>query len=700
MSAVFTISFAAIIYTGELSQFLSRGIGLVLLGNAIMALFAAWFLAFRGSVAFSQDAPAVLIAGASSAIVAQGQLSGDALFATVVGLLFTAAFLTGLASVLCARFKLAFVARFIPYPVLGGFLAATGLLLFLGGLGVTMGEPVSIWQLPMLFESNRLLSWGPWIGVALIILISMYQLNWSLTLPVFALIATIGFYGVLSLFGLSLEDANARGWLLGPFPEGGFTKSLDPSIVTQIDWLSIMGQVPVILAVIALSLIAMALNISGLELELGTDIDINQDMSNMGKANMIASFGGGLVGYHLVSMTLLARQLGAVGPMAGISVAIGCGITLLFGASVLSVLPVGIFGAIIALMGMDLLFTWIWVERRKLSLFDYALVILIPVIAVTYGFLFAVGVGLFVAAVQFIITYAKLDVVRLQTTLANRRSFVERPENEIRTLNEYGQGVLIMKLSGFLFFGSANALRERMIVATKDSVVPVRSIILDLETVEGMDISAGQALQKINDDCADGNIQLVLCGLQMITKQPFVWQNQSNQPLEFETIELALEQQEKDLLSEYQNKNSPENVGFFDQLSQMYPHVDFDDHVDHISLKAGDTLVEKGEQSFDIYLLKEGRLNVLVPIKNGGMRLIAQVREGALVGELAHYTQTERSARMEAIDDVKLIRFDSRKLDTLSEDNPKFIRDFHKLAAGHLARRLARTTRLLNDIGI
>lgn len=699
MTAVFSISFAAIIYTGDLSQFLSRGIGLVLLGNAIMALLAARFMAYRGTVAFSQDAPAVLIAGASGFIVAQGDLNGDALFATIVGLLFVAAFCTGLASVLCAKFKLAFIARYIPYPVLGGFLAATGLLLVFGGIGVALGETFTIWNAPSLFQREKLMKWVPWIGVALTILMFMRRFNWSLTLPVLALIATLGFYGALSLFGLTLEDANARGWLLGPFPSGGFTEGLNPGIITQIDWIAILGQVPVIMTVVVLSLIAMTLNISGLELELGQDIDINQDMANMGRANLIASFGGGIVGYHMLSMTLLARQMGASGPMAGVSSAIGCGVALLLGASVLSVLPVGIFGAIIALTGFDLLLTWLWVERDKLRVFDYVLVLLIPVVAVTMGFLFAVGLGLFIAAVQFIISYAKLDVVRLQTTLANRRSFVERPEQEIQVLAAHGQRVLIFKLSGFLFFGSANKLRDQIILACQENEL-VKSIVLDLSAVQGLDISAGQALQKIHNDCLNNDIQLILCGMNDIQKGNIHWQGANADPMEFDMIELALEHQEEALLDEYQGEGVPESVGFLSQLEQKYPHVNFDIYVDRIALEAGEILVDKGDQSDDIYLLTEGRLNVMVPDPDGGMRLIAQVRKGAMVGELAHYAQTDRSARIVAKTDVKLICFAAEKLETLSKDNPGFFRDFHQLAARHLARRLERTTRLLNDIGI
>ncbi|MFO1142804.1 MAG: hypothetical protein U1E59_10490 [Amaricoccus sp.] len=37
-------------------------------------------------------------------------------------------------------------------------------------------------------------------------------------------------------------------------------------------------------------------------------------------------------------------------------------------ASILSVLPVGVFAGVLAFLGLDVLFQWVWVERRRLAL--------------------------------------------------------------------------------------------------------------------------------------------------------------------------------------------------------------------------------------------------------------------------------------------------------------------------------------------
>ena len=133
VSAVFAISFAAIIYKGNWPPFLDRGIGLTLLGSCVIAAMGAFTLSYRGSILAPQDVPAILLSAAAATLIAAGELSGEVLFATIACLSASASLATGLAGLAFGHFKLAYIARFVPFPVLAGFLAATGLLLFLGG---------------------------------------------------------------------------------------------------------------------------------------------------------------------------------------------------------------------------------------------------------------------------------------------------------------------------------------------------------------------------------------------------------------------------------------------------------------------------------------------------------------------------------------------------------------------------------------
>lgn len=92
-----------------------------------------------------------------------------------------------------------------------------------------------------------------------------------------------------------------------------------------------------------------------------------------GIANVAGAMGGGLIGFQLLSGTTLGKKLHLPGILPGLSAAAGCAITFLFGGTLLSLLPVGLFVTVVAYLGIDFLLTWLWVRRKQLSIMDYAL---------------------------------------------------------------------------------------------------------------------------------------------------------------------------------------------------------------------------------------------------------------------------------------------------------------------------------------
>ncbi|HVH03393.1 MAG TPA: SulP family inorganic anion transporter, partial [Amaricoccus sp.] len=141
LSVALNVSLAAIVYHGALAGFVDRGIALTLLGAAAMAVVGALACGYRGTVCQPQDAPAIVLALAAGAIAAgMADPASERSFATVAALVVVTSAASGAAAWLLGRLGLGFVARFIPFPVLGGFLAATGYLLVMGALGIAVGR--------------------------------------------------------------------------------------------------------------------------------------------------------------------------------------------------------------------------------------------------------------------------------------------------------------------------------------------------------------------------------------------------------------------------------------------------------------------------------------------------------------------------------------------------------------------------------
>jgi len=164
LEIIFVLAFTALIYSGELSSQIPRAIGFILFGDAILCAVVAWLSSYPGFIAVEQDTPGAILGVLAVNVIAV--LSGDTemQFATVTMMVVTTTMMTGILFLALGYFKLGGLVRFLPYPVMGGFLAGTGWLLIQGGIGIMADSPsLSDW-----FHQRALL-WipGTILGIAI-----------------------------------------------------------------------------------------------------------------------------------------------------------------------------------------------------------------------------------------------------------------------------------------------------------------------------------------------------------------------------------------------------------------------------------------------------------------------------------------------------------------------------------------------------
>jgi SulP family sulfate permease len=695
-ATVFAISFASIIYAGELSVFLDRGIGLLLAGSTVMAATGAIIFTFRGTIMHPQDVTTILLSGGTAVIAAAALAPDDTLFATVAAFVALGSALAGATCLLLGHLRLSFVARFLPYPVLGGFLAATGYLIVAGGIGVMIDASVTVWTLPVLVDPGALLKWLPWTLAGLLLFVLSRSLRSDFVVPAFFLAAAVLFYAVAAASGLSMADAMAQGWLLGPFTESGFTEGLDPGLVAKVDWTAILRQLPLLLGVVAMTVVGGLLNITAINHLVGNEGSLDTDLRNVGYSNLLAAGVGGAPGYPALGEAILAHRMGMVGMVAGLSVAALNFAALLFGASALGLLPKGLFAMLLVFIGADLLHTWLWQERRRLPRLDYAIILLILGTAATIGFLEALAVGLLLSMALFVVSYAGLEFVRLQTTLANRRSMVERADPERSYLGEVGGSVIVLELTGFLFFGTATRLRDRILATISEPGQDPRAIILDFRRVSDIDASAVAGLTRSFTELADRGIPVHVSGLseraqmRLSTVPP-------TQMTRHETLDDALQALEGQLLDSFERERRPGGtMTFLEGLQSAHPDIDLHQQFETIALDGGEVLIEQGTRSDEIFILTDGSASAMIAAP-GGPRVMARFLPGALVGEMAFYGGSARSATVVADVPLRALRIPADLLGPDSTLPQRLVSSIHRLAAGFLSQRLDRSNRLLRD---
>ena len=77
---------------------------------------------------------------------------------------------TGLVFFLVGHFKLSNMARFVPFPVVAGFMAGIGLLIVFQSLGSLAKISLTWDSLPQLFTMNAILHWTPGLAFALVMM--------------------------------------------------------------------------------------------------------------------------------------------------------------------------------------------------------------------------------------------------------------------------------------------------------------------------------------------------------------------------------------------------------------------------------------------------------------------------------------------------------------------------------------------------
>ena len=690
MAVTFALSLAAMIYAGPLTPYLSQGIGLTLIGAAIMAAIGPLTLTYRGTLIQPQDVSTILLSLSAGAIAAMPALTAQAAFATVAALAGVTAIATGVTAYAMGVLRLGYLVRFVPFPVVSGFLAASGVLLVRGAFGMVgagwgggVAELLALWPL-----------WLPWLGVSLGMVAVSRLSSGGLAIPVLLVLALVGFYAATGAVGMDFAQMRAAGLLLGPFEGASFLDGLGVGILADVHWWPILAQAPVIATIIGVSMLGMLLNASGLELAIEREIDFERELKGVGLANIAAGLVGGLGGYHILSETLLARRFGLIGAAAGVGLAATLVFVLFFGAGVLSYLPVGLFAAVVFFLGFDLLLTAYYDHGMMMPRVELAIVIAMPVIALVFGFMVAVGFGVAVAALLFVLAYSRVDSTHISTNGGHFHARMERPPGDRALLVQLGTRVSVNRLKGFLFFGSASRLMDRLqlhLAARPD----YRVSIVDLKQVVGLDMSAWSAFERLGRSCEQAGIRMIVTGLSPDIAARFGRRNRAGgQHFELAgDLDDVMLQIEDDLLHESNRKTGGDTTfGLGTETADLLHR-----YGTRVELAEGQALLTQGSHSDFLVFLLSGRLRATVTDRNQAPRIVSRFLPGTIVGEIAYYAGVNRTATITAETASTAIRIDTDALTRMERDDPAAAAHFHRVLASVLARRLLTTTRLLTD---
>ena len=412
-----------------------------------------------------------------------------------------ATLMSGVMLLLMGLARMGGVIKFIPAPVVVGFTAGIGVIIFVGqwseffGLPKPVGEHYheKLWHLLQSLPNTHLstLSFAL-LGLLLVLLTPKIKLLARVPGPLVAMIVVTLLQMILHMPGVA-----TIGSAFGGIPTGLPTFVVPEMSVPQI--ITLIGPAFTIAMLGAIEALLSAVVADGMS---GTKHDSNQELIGQGLANIAVPFFGGFAATGAIARTATNIRNGATSPLAGIMHAITLIAVLLFLAPLASDIPLAVLAAILFVVAWNMSEVKHFAHLLKTAPIADRLILLITfVLTVFADLVVAVNVGMILAILHFLrrmsdaVETLPVDETELHTELA-RHGIQHLPPD-----------LLVYEIAGPMFFGAVENF-ERALVQTQ---VDPKTLIIRLRRVPFMDITGIQVLEEVMQKLRLRGIRVMLC---------------------------------------------------------------------------------------------------------------------------------------------------------------------------------------------
>ncbi len=242
----------------------------------------------------------------------------------------------------------------------------------------------------------------------------------------------------------------------------------------------------------------------------------NQELIGQGIGNVMASLFGGIPGAGATIRTVVNIEAGGKTKLSGMIAGVVILIVLLLMGNLASQIPAAVLAGILITVGIGVMD---WKGLRALTTMprtEVVIMIIVVLLTVFIGLIEAVIVGLIMAALLFMKKIS--DVVENRTEIAPLQEFSrELPwDDEVIDYPEIKEGVYIKHLYGPLFFGFASRFQDMIMALPK-----VKVVIIRMERVPYVDQSGLYAMEDAILDLQNQGIKILFTGLHGQPKDMF-----------------------------------------------------------------------------------------------------------------------------------------------------------------------------------
>ena len=375
--------------------------------------------------------------------------------------------------------------KYIPYPVISGFMCGIGIIIiilqinpFLGVDGFTS----IIYTLTHLMETFQKVNYEAVI-IASITLAIMYLTPNKISKiipPALIALVFVTYFAVFMNFDIKTIGAIPMG-----LPEFVLPISFDilklSTILTLAITLSLLGSIDSLLT----SIVA--------DSKTKTKHNPKKELIGQGIGNMVCSFFGAIPGAGATMRTVININSGATTRISGIVHSVTLLLIVLFLAPLASKIPLAVLAGILIKVGFDILDYKFLKILNKISRQNLLIMITVFLLTIFVDLIMAVGVGITISSIMAVYQVSRNTQIKIARSKVSFDIDIEN--NDIQ----------IIKVNGSLFFGTASFLEEKL-----EKLKNSKKIIIDCKNVSFFDISAIFTLEEIIEKFINKDFEIIL----------------------------------------------------------------------------------------------------------------------------------------------------------------------------------------------
>ena len=404
--------------------------------------------------------------------------------------------LAGLLQIALGLFRIGAYIRYVPYPVISGFMSGIGVIIILQQLFPMLGaeppssEPLSILRQLHLLGGN--IKWGAVVLSALTIATVFILPRFTKAVPA-SLVALVALTALAVLLALEVS-------VIGEIPSGLpslVMPSLDfqrlPLLMAAAIQLAFLGAIDSLLT----SLVADNLT--------RTQHDSNRELVGQGLGNIAAGLIGGIPGAGATMRTVVNVEAGGRSRLSGVIHGLFLAAVLLGLSGLVQHVPRAVLAGLLVAVGIGIIDYRGISHLFKVPRSDAFLMLFVLVLTVFTDLIIAVAAGLIVAS--FVFMKKVSDITQRQTTLT---PVADEPWADELTIPDTIRDKLFIKhVDGPLFFGFASQFRD----IARQAAAQSRLLVLRMDRISYMDQTGAYALKDALTTLNAAGVRVLVVGV-------------------------------------------------------------------------------------------------------------------------------------------------------------------------------------------